>query len=454
MQFPVTRCQFSITPAEAITIHKSQEQTYNTVCINFIKNKRLTKSMLYVALSRVTKLSVLFILDKFTPPKAKNDDVMQEIIKLKYSKQMQLNYNNLKSINGIVIVYQNVHLLQKKLIKNDSWYNRAHILIFTETLLTKNSTINLQGYKILFKSCKSSNSSGKLCFGKNNISITNIKHINEYKCTDWHVELYSFCIKNVYVITGYKSPKTNINTFGNNLDSILSSLYNSNTIIIIGDFNINFKTNNVLNFLMLKYNLKSLLNNGSTTVLNTEIDIIFGNRHLNAGVYETYFSYRPIFVELNDHNTENIDPKKDKNKTTPIILNLYNNDDLRNNIDVSQIDNIAQKSINIVQSNINSNNTGLISLRKELPQKQYLDQRLIDNDFLTILDSKGYLEDIHIDTFGEIVKNQTKFTPQSTLYVDAPHNIKSIPTFQKNIQILFHIENNWSLDMFLLRWYK
>ena len=48
----VIRKQFPIVAAEAITIHKSQGQTYDFVCLDLRKNQRITKSMLYVALSR------------------------------------------------------------------------------------------------------------------------------------------------------------------------------------------------------------------------------------------------------------------------------------------------------------------------------------------------------------------------------------------------------------------
>ena len=61
----VTRTQFPIVAAEAMTIHKSQGQSYNEVCVSL--NGRITKSMLYVALSRVASLSGLYILGKFKP---------------------------------------------------------------------------------------------------------------------------------------------------------------------------------------------------------------------------------------------------------------------------------------------------------------------------------------------------------------------------------------------------
>ncbi|XP_011867235.1 PREDICTED: ATP-dependent DNA helicase pfh1-like, partial [Vollenhovia emeryi] len=52
MGYQVVRQQFPITPAEALTIHKSQGQTYEKLCIDLRDSYRITRPMLYVALSR------------------------------------------------------------------------------------------------------------------------------------------------------------------------------------------------------------------------------------------------------------------------------------------------------------------------------------------------------------------------------------------------------------------
>lgn len=56
INYQVMRTQFPIVPAEAMTIHKSQGQTYHKVCIDLRSKsnyRSLTKSLLYVAFSRV-----------------------------------------------------------------------------------------------------------------------------------------------------------------------------------------------------------------------------------------------------------------------------------------------------------------------------------------------------------------------------------------------------------------
>uniref|UniRef100_A0A8D8XYD7 ATP-dependent DNA helicase n=1 Tax=Cacopsylla melanoneura TaxID=428564 RepID=A0A8D8XYD7_9HEMI len=101
----VVREQFPAVCAEAITIHKSQGQTYDQVAIDFTKCPGLTKQMLYVALSRVTRLSGLFLIGKFPDKtgkgkgrraKSKNadteevDPVMIEMERLRNEKQLDL----------------------------------------------------------------------------------------------------------------------------------------------------------------------------------------------------------------------------------------------------------------------------------------------------------------------------------------------------------------------------
>lgn len=52
--------QFRVVPAEAMTIHKSQGQTYQSDCLDLNKCKEITRRSLYVALSSVTGFTGLY----------------------------------------------------------------------------------------------------------------------------------------------------------------------------------------------------------------------------------------------------------------------------------------------------------------------------------------------------------------------------------------------------------
>lgn len=69
----VLRRQFPITPAEAITIHKSQGRAYGTVVVHIPHNRTLTRSVLYVACSRATSAAGLYLIgSSFRPPRQPN----------------------------------------------------------------------------------------------------------------------------------------------------------------------------------------------------------------------------------------------------------------------------------------------------------------------------------------------------------------------------------------------
>ncbi|GBN96649.1 hypothetical protein AVEN_237177-1 [Araneus ventricosus] len=60
----VTRNQFPLILAEAMTIHKSQGATFQAAAIGF--NHKLTRSLQYVALSRIKSMQGLYILGQYT----------------------------------------------------------------------------------------------------------------------------------------------------------------------------------------------------------------------------------------------------------------------------------------------------------------------------------------------------------------------------------------------------
>lgn len=96
--------QFPVVPCEALTIHKSQGQTYDKVCIDLSRSKNLSKQLLYVALSRVTKLSGLYILGNFREPTKStkiNEFCNNELKFLRTEMPLKLSFNNFKNVNGL-----------------------------------------------------------------------------------------------------------------------------------------------------------------------------------------------------------------------------------------------------------------------------------------------------------------------------------------------------------------
>uniref|UniRef100_A0ABD2WCM3 (+)RNA virus helicase C-terminal domain-containing protein n=1 Tax=Trichogramma kaykai TaxID=54128 RepID=A0ABD2WCM3_9HYME len=106
----ISRTQFPLTPAEAITIHKSQGETYDKVCLDLRKlnKKYVTHSMMYVALSRVRKLEDIYLLGRFIPlPKKKNNNIQEIIKEMNTNRQLQISLSYDFPGNELKIIYHN-----------------------------------------------------------------------------------------------------------------------------------------------------------------------------------------------------------------------------------------------------------------------------------------------------------------------------------------------------------
>lgn len=162
--FMITRKQFPVTPAEAITIHKSQGATYNQVCVDLGNNKYVQTSMVYVAYSRVTSLNGLYIVDKLVIPSFKKSPALEEMEQMRARRRMKLSYEVVIKGDELTIVYQNINSLLNKLqlITCDKWYLQSNILIFSETYTKeKHDSLNIPGYTVKYRHDAVSKQSGR-----------------------------------------------------------------------------------------------------------------------------------------------------------------------------------------------------------------------------------------------------------------------------------------------------
>ncbi|EDS27530.1 conserved hypothetical protein [Culex quinquefasciatus] len=306
------RDQFPMVPCEALTIHKSQGQTYESVCLDFRKPQRMTRQLVYVALSRVTTLEGLYILGTF-PGNMKSNNTLtistNEIQRMRSERLLPLVYDNLMNVDGLVIAYLNVQSLKTSLkhILSDQWYLRCDVLVFAETCTSAGDQIVIPNFILMYRSdevsrpayIKKNIAKGVMCFVKHGVGgqILNKKIIfSENKgAYEGHIDLFQLIIDGVSIISGYKSPKAKY------LDFKQSILDMTNTVelpsILIGDMNFNLNDNKncqVKQFksLMDKIGLRDKMSaSESTTVLNSRLDVIFSNLdNLKTGVYECYFS--------------------------------------------------------------------------------------------------------------------------------------------------------------------
>ena len=70
-----------------------------------------------------------------------------------------------------------------------------------------------------------------------------------------------------------------------------------------------------------------------------------------------------------------------------------------------------------------------------------------------MLQPNGYLEDIHIDFFGEIIKRHTNFRPQSVLLVDNTTLIEPISEGSKHLQLLYSLDAGSRIGHWICSYY-
>lgn len=344
--FQIYRKQFPVTPAEATTVHKSQGSTYKEVCVDLEHCKNLQTSLVYVAYSRVTSLSGLYIINKVLIPPFKKSAALVEMERLREFKPMEFSFA--KEIKGdeLKLIYQNINSLFNKLkfISCDKWYTQADILLFSETYTKKKHThLNIPGYINTFRLDSTNNHSGVMCYFSNefynrygDVRVTcDVKFGGEHN-SKYHVIFLHFKIANIHVISGYKSPRTSFSVFKEQLDEIFHKCVSSidNQIIFLGDFNFDtIKSNSPLEqYLRTRFGLTKVLND-VTTINHTQIDTIFlkNIQRYHAGTYETFCSdHKPIFlgidvkccVDLNENiEVKNISHKrKTDTNTNPLPI--------------------------------------------------------------------------------------------------------------------------------------
>ena len=110
----------------------------------------------------------------------------------------------------------------------------------------------------------------------------------------------------IVIVMVYKSPTGDVTYFLNKLEAVIDQLYNNTTnIILCGDFNINYLSDNKkkqkLNSLLTSYSLYSIIDFPTRTnnTTSTAIDNVFINKfkHVNYKIYS-------LINGLSDHDAQ------------------------------------------------------------------------------------------------------------------------------------------------------
>ena len=206
--------------------------------MDFQTSSRVTRSMLYVALSRVTSLTGLYILGQFKPPlvRRSTDLVLQQLDVLRSEKKLKLCFNNLLNTSGIIVTYLNARSLRKNLksIISDHWYSRCHVLVFSESHTIPEDIVDIPGFQIFYRSdslYKVRKQRGVIAFVRHDVNeglLMNRPNTEVYEDQTSHVDIFSFNLNNTFVIAGYKSPSTSHVVFENCVTKMISQVNRPN----------------------------------------------------------------------------------------------------------------------------------------------------------------------------------------------------------------------------------
>ncbi|KAG8175968.1 hypothetical protein JTE90_000007 [Oedothorax gibbosus] len=235
--YQVVRRQFPIVPAETITIHKSQGSTYSQVVLTIPKT--MERSSLYVACSRVTSASGLFIYGEFRPPLPPPDThpVVQEMSRLKSESSVRLIQDLIFHDTRTKMLRHNIQSLHahlEDLISDQDILSFADVIATVENWSLYSDKFDILGFECIQRTdCKPPRTPmGITTFKKNGTDESFFDETVQYS-DNGHLEVLITKFEDVYLILVYKSPNYPSDSLFQNLNDMLSDL-NTDKIVVMG----------------------------------------------------------------------------------------------------------------------------------------------------------------------------------------------------------------------------
>ncbi|CAF1543156.1 unnamed protein product, partial [Adineta ricciae] len=305
----------SLTPVEPVI------RQINTKSTNF---KVEPKAVL--TRSRATKSSGLYLIGDFVSPKPpeRNDAVavMFKTMRPERMLKFSLEFPEESEENKFFIVFHNVQSLNKHFldVKSDKTLLSSSIISLVETWTKSSDNLETEGFQIVHRrDCHDVRKPfGQVIYFKNDLQYETIIERYEYSGKD-HIEYSSIKVGDICIVSVYNSPNSSFNVLKRHFDEIiLISKRVCESIVVVGDFNIDLKTktNHQLTKYMESFGL-TLINklNKISTNAKTQIDYCFTNvNDLKSDYFESLTSFhKPIWMrkhkvltEVHSNETEDI----------------------------------------------------------------------------------------------------------------------------------------------------
>lgn len=303
----MTREQYPLAVAEAITIHKSQGSTLNSVTVQ-IGDGALERSLLYVACSRAKTISGLYLVGEFKSPRPPHPahSPTIEMNRLRTSAVLIPKFQHLRTISSNIqlqVVSHNAQSVPAHLavINSDNVFKVSHCLAFQEIWMKPSDSCNIPLKREIVRSaiCGNSAGSGSIIYGQDNLNIS------EGPNFDFSAHrIYVTCCKfeSLDIINIYKSPQVKFELFKECLEKI-DLLTLSENVICCGDYNETIEAESrLVKFMKRQFNLDLMSPCEPTTDTGSTIDAVFGRlSHFQCQVeiYESFTSFhKPLIMQI------------------------------------------------------------------------------------------------------------------------------------------------------------
>uniref|UniRef100_A0A672HJK1 Endonuclease/exonuclease/phosphatase domain-containing protein n=1 Tax=Salarias fasciatus TaxID=181472 RepID=A0A672HJK1_SALFA len=322
----VVRRQFPIKLAFACTIHKVQGMSMQSAVVS-LKNI-FEPGMAYVAVSRVTSLGGLYIVDMDESKFYASQQITAALESMRQASPAEMMpllqmRETLSRPDTLTIIHHNTEGLPAHIndIKSHHEMCLADILCLTETHLQGSfvaDSLQLPGYNLFrrnrhlsysnFPQIASRGGGGVAIYVRNHIQAREKQYLLNVTDLEF-VALKLDAPVSAIIAAVYRPPNYDVTSFLANLSSLLDSLeiLDCQPIIVCGDFNENLSSTAKKPILELfQTRGYAQLITASTTEKNTLLDLIFISQRdhcVQSGVLRTYYSYHdPVYCVLTFSN--------------------------------------------------------------------------------------------------------------------------------------------------------
>ena len=314
----ITRKQYPFKLAWACTIHKVQGMTFDQIVISL---KKIFKAgMAYVALSRVTTLQGLFLLDYNPKTLYCSPDVTKALLNMQ-KLDLRDNTQQIVETNDFTIINHNVQSLAKHFpdLRKSIEHYLPDVYFVTETWLSKDDRTDMYSCKPEYN-CEFSNSIQQHGAGVAMYIKEGIQYDVVVKEANSQYDMLSVLLKDLKVLLAvvYRHCNSSIHAVDHLPDYLIKKSKTTtaelNGIIIGGDFN---DATMVIEKQYESKNYQQVIKD-FTTMAGTSIDCIFlqGITPTNSGVLCSYFSHHlPVYATF---KLGNIPQGKKTQKQTPL----------------------------------------------------------------------------------------------------------------------------------------